>query len=166
MENIIKGRVLKFGDNIDTDIIYPGGYLKERDPKKMAEYAFEGHEKGFSKKIQPGDIIVAGKNFGCGSSREQAATCLKALGIAAIVAKSFSRIYFRNAINQGIAIITCAEEIEKIENHETIEINFETGKIKAKAGVYGFPPLPGHMLSILKDGGLIEHIKKELSTGK
>jgi len=166
MENIIKGRVLKFGDNVDTDIIYPGSFLKERDPKKMAEYAFEGFEKGFAKKIQPGDIIVAGKNFGCGSSREQAATCLKALGIAAIVAKSFSRIYFRNAINQGIPIITCSEEIEKIENHETAEIDFAAGKVTAKAGTYNFPALPDHMLSILKDGGLIEHVKKELAQHK
>jgi len=166
MENIIKGRVLKFTDNVDTDIIYPGSYLKERDPKKMAEYAFEGFEKGFSKKIQHGDIIVAGKNFGCGSSREQAATCLKALGIAAIVAKSFSRIYFRNAINQGIPIITCSEEIEKIENHENIEIDFEKGIVSSKNGVFNFPPLASHMLSILKDGGLIPHIKKELSAEK
>jgi len=166
MENKFKGRVLKFEDNVDTDVIYPGKYLPILDEKEMGKYAFTGISEDFPKTIKHGDIIVAGKNFGCGSSREQAATCLKSAGIAAIVAKSFSRIYFRNAINQGIPIITCSMDIEKIANHEEIELDFEKGKIHSKAGTFDFPPLPEYVLSILKDGGLIEHVRKELKTGK
>jgi len=112
--------------------------------------------------VKKEDIIVAGRNFGCGSSREQAATCLKYAGVGAIVAKTFSRIFFRNAINQGLPLVQCKEAVENISLSETITIDFEKGELSCKKGVFKFPPLPESVLGILKDGGLIPHTKKML----
>ncbi|MFH1336197.1 MAG: 3-isopropylmalate dehydratase small subunit [Candidatus Zixiibacteriota bacterium] len=160
----ITGRVWKLGDNIDTDVIYPGKYLPIIDAPEMALHALEGLDKEFPKKIQKGDIIVAGSNFGCGSSREQAATCLKFAGIACIVAKSYSRIFFRNAINQGLALVESKEAPDHIQNGETISIDFATGEIVASQNQkFSFPPLPDFLMGILEDGGLIPHVKKSLA---
>jgi 3-isopropylmalate/(R)-2-methylmalate dehydratase small subunit len=161
----ITGRVWKLGDNIDTDVIYPGKYLPIIDAPEMALHALEGYDPEFPKKIQKGDIIVAGANFGCGSSREQAATCLKYAGIACIVAKSFSRIFFRNAINQGLALVQSREASDHIEPGEVITINFASGEIITPEDQrFTSPPLPEFLMGILKDGGLIPHVKKTLKS--
>lgn len=160
----IQGRVWKLGDNIDTDLIYPGKYLPIIDAPEMALHALEGYDPEFPKKIKKGDIIVAGSNFGCGSSREQAASSLKHAGIACIVAKSFSRIFFRNAINQGLALVESREAPDHIQEGETITINFASGEIATSQDhKFSFPPLPEFLMGILEDGGLIPHVKKNLS---
>jgi 3-isopropylmalate/(R)-2-methylmalate dehydratase small subunit len=161
----IKGRVWKLGDNVDTDLIYPGKYLPIIDAPEMAIHALEGHDPEFPKKIKQGDIIVAGSNFGCGSSREQAATSLKHAGIACIVAKSFSRIFFRNAINQGLTLVQSKEAPDNIQEGEIITVNFATGEItNTQNQKFSFPPLPKFLMGILEDGGLIPHVKKSLKT--
>jgi 3-isopropylmalate/(R)-2-methylmalate dehydratase small subunit len=160
---MVKGRVWKYGDNINTDVIFPGKYTYSIiDPIEMAKHAFEDLDPNFSHKVKKGDVIVAGKNFGCGSSREQAATCLKYAGVGAIIAKSFARIFFRNAINQGLPVIECPKAVDAIENGEEVEINFNEGKIITKKGTFNFPPLPESVLQILKNGGLIPYTKKKL----
>jgi len=163
----IKGRVWKYGDDVNTDIIFPGKYTYTiSDPKEMALHALEDLDSKFVKEVEKDDIIVAGKNFGCGSSREQAATCLKYAGVGAVVAQSFSRIFFRNAINQGLPVIQSKEAVENISSGELIEIDFERGKLLCKEGVLNFPPLPELVLGILTDGGLIPHTKKLLKMEK
>jgi len=122
----IKGKAWKYGDDVNTDVIFPGKYTYTiTDPKEMALHALEDLDSKFAKEVKKEDIIVAGRNFGCGSSREQAATCLKYAGVGAIVAKSFARIFFRNAINQGLPLVQCKEAAENISSGELIEINFE-----------------------------------------
>ncbi len=158
----ITGKVWKLADNIDTDVIYPGKYLPIIDGPEMAHHALEGLDVEFPKKIQEGDIIVAGANFGCGSSREQAATSLKYAGIACVVAKSFSRIFFRNAINQGLALVQSKEAYDAINQGDTITIDFASGEITTPAQKLSFPPLPEFVMGILEDGGLIPHVKKRL----
>ena len=158
------GRVWKYGDDVNTDVIFPGKYTYQpMEPAEMAEHALEDLDPGFAKAVQPGDIIVAGKNFGCGSSREQAATCLKAAGVAAIIAPSFSRIFFRNAINSGLPVIELAEGTDLIESGDDVGIDFSAGAVEHAGKTYSFPPLPPEVLAILEDGGLIPHVKKVLA---
>ena len=159
---VIKGRVWKLKDNVDTDVIYPGKYLPIIVSEEMAKHALEGLDKDFPKKIKKGDIIVAGFNFGCGSSREQAATSLKYAGIACVVAKSFSRIFFRNAINQGLALVESKEAFDLTQESEEIIINYKTGEIGIKDKKITFPPLPDFLMSILEEGGLIPYVRKKL----
>jgi len=161
---IVKGRVIKYGNDINTDVIFPGRYLAITDPKEMAEHAMEDLDKDFLKKVKERRIIVTGKNFGCGSSREQAATCLKYAGVEAIVAKSFARIFFRNAINQGMPVIESAEASEDIDDGDEIEIIFDKGVIKnlSKGKEYNFKPLPVFIMEIINDGGLVNHLKKKI----
>jgi len=159
-----KGKVWKYGDDVNTDVIFPGKYTYQpMEPAEMAEHAMEDLDPTFAKNVKPGDIIVAGKNFGCGSSREQAATCLKAAGVAAIVAPSFSRIFFRNAINSGLPVIELATGTETIAMGDEVEIDFEAGVLRHKDAEYRFPALPPEVLAILEDGGLIPHVKKVLA---
>ena len=161
----ITGRVWKLGDNVDTDVIYPGKYLPIIDAPEMALHALEGLDPEFPEKIQKGDIIVAGFNFGCGSSREQAATSLKYAGIICVVAKSFSRIFFRNAINQGLALVESKEAPDQIQTGETITIDFASGELTTSQDKkISFPPLPEFLMGILEDGGLIPHVKKSLKS--
>ena len=163
----IKGRVWKYGDDINTDVIFPGKYTYTiSDPAEMAEHALEDLDPRFAKEVEEGDIIVGGKNFGCGSGREQAATCVKMSGVAAIVAVSFARLYFRNCINNGIPLVQSAEAVTAIEDGETIAIDFDTGELHCKAGVFKFPPLPPEVRGIFEDGGLIPHTRKVLGTDK
>jgi len=163
----VKGKVIKLGDNINTDVIYPGRYLPIIDAEEMALHALEGLDPDFPKKIQKGDVIVAGKNFGCGSSREQAATCLKFAGISAVIAKSFSRIFFRNGINQGLPIVVSHEAVDMIEDGDEVEIDFTSGKIILKAGkTIGFKEFPDFIFSILDAGGLIPYVQKKLAAEK
>jgi 3-isopropylmalate/(R)-2-methylmalate dehydratase small subunit len=162
-----KGKVWKYGDNINTDVIFPGKYTYSiLEPEEMAQHALEDLDPGFAKEVKPGDVIVAGKNFGCGSSREQAATCLKYAGVQAVVAKSFARIFFRNAINQGLPVLQSEEAVENIENGEEIEIDFAKGEIKGNQGIFKFPPFPESVLGILEAGGLIAYTKQKLEQEK
>ncbi len=154
----ISGRVWKFGDNIDTDVIIPGKYLRTTDMSVFASHVMEGIDPQFSKKVQEGDIIVAGKNFGCGSSREQAPLALKHAGVACIVAESFARIFFRNAINVGLPIIEAKVDCEE---GDIIEIDLGKGLVKNKDRSYQGTRLPDFLREILVDGGLVEHRKKK-----
>jgi len=158
-----KGRVWKYGDNVNTDVIFPGKYTYSvLEPEEMARHALEDLDPDFAKKVRPGDIIIAGKNFGCGSSREQAATCLKYVGVQAVIARSFARIFFRNAINQGLPALQSEEAVDSIKDGEEVEIDFSLGEIKSKKGVYKFSPFPESVLGILEEGGLIPYTKKKL----
>ncbi len=159
-----KGRVWKYGDDINTDVIFPGRYTyKMMEPAEMAKHAMEDLDPDFAKNVKPGDVIVAGKNFGCGSSREQAAACLKVAGVQAVVAKSFARIYFRNAINLGLAVLQCAEAADALKTGDEVEIDFAGGKIISGDRVFEFFPLPESVLGIIEAGGLIEYTKKKLA---
>ena len=158
-----KGRVWKYGDNVNTDVIFPGKYTYSiLEPEEMARHALEDLDPGFAKKVKPGDVIVAGRNFGCGSSREQAATCLKYAGVQAVVAKSFARIFFRNAINQGLPVLQSEEAVDSIEDGGEIEIDFDRGSIKTARGDFSFPAFPESVMGILEAGGLILYTKKKL----
>ncbi len=159
-----KGRVWKYGDDVNTDVIFPGKYTYQpMEPGEMAQHAMEDLDPRFAKDVKSGDVIVAGKNFGCGSSREQAATCLVAAGVAAVIAPSFSRIFFRNAINGGLPVIELANGTDAIETGDEVGIDFAAGVVEHDGKTYGFPPLPAEVLAILEDGGLIPHVKKVLS---
>lgn len=158
MENPIKGRIWKFGNDIDTDVIIPGKYLRTKDMQVFAAHAMEGVDPEFSKKAKPGDIIVAGDNFGCGSSREQAPLALKHAGIACIVAKSFARIFFRNAINVGLPLMEADVECEE---GDEIEVDLLKGEVRVPGkGVFKGNKLPDFLLDMLTDGGLVAHRKK------
>jgi 3-isopropylmalate/(R)-2-methylmalate dehydratase small subunit len=164
MSTIIRGKVWKFGDNIDTDIIIAGPYLTIRDPDKLASHAMEMVNPDFAKKVKPGDVIVAGKNFGCGSSREEAPFVLKRLGVSAIVADFFARIFYRNAINLGIPLIECKNAAQKFQEGDTIEIELEKGIVRntrTHEELQG-TKLPDFLMEIIKEGGAIEALKKKL----
>lgn len=160
---LIKGRVWKYGNDINTDVLFPGKYTYTvNDPKEMAKIALEDLDPEFAKNVQKGDVIVGGTNFGCGSSREQAASCLLYAGVGAVIAKTFARIYFRNCINFGLPALTSAEAVDALEHGESIEIDTEKGEIRCKAGVFSFPPLPKEIVGIFDAGGLIPYTKKQL----
>jgi 3-isopropylmalate/(R)-2-methylmalate dehydratase small subunit len=160
-----KGRAWKYGDDVNTDVIFPGKYTyAEMKPEEMAKHALEDLDPDFAKSVQQGDVIVAGKNFGCGSSREQAATCLKYAGVQAVIAKSFARIFYRNAINQGLLVIQSDEAAESIQEGEEVAINFQKGEIVVEdKKLFSFPSLPDSVLGILEAGGLIPYTKKKIS---
>jgi 3-isopropylmalate/(R)-2-methylmalate dehydratase small subunit len=162
--NLMTGRAWKVGDDINTDLIYPGKYLAIFEPAEMAKHAMEGIDPEFPKKVRPNDFVVAGKYFGCGSSREQAATCLKHAGVGAVIAKSFARIFYRNAINLGLPILIC-KETEEIGAGDILKVNFVAGTIEntTKGKTYTVKPLPEFLMVIIKDGGLIPHLKKKMA---
>lgn len=161
------GKVWKYGDDINTDVIFPGKYTYSvLDPEEMARHALEDLDPEFAPNVRKGDIIVAGKNFGCGSSREQAATCLKYAGVQAVVARSFARIFFRNAVNQGLPVIQCSEVVDKVRTGDEMGIDFTRGIIQTSGGEFGFIPFPEYILRILDAGGLIPFIKKKLEREK
>jgi len=163
----IRGKVWKYGDDVNTDVIFPGKYTYTiTDQNEMAEHALEDLDPEFAGKVNKNDVIIAGENFGCGSSREQAATCLKYAGVGAVIAKSFSRIFFRNAINQALPVIDCKETVDKINSGDEVKIDFEKGKLFWKEKVFTFKPLPEEILNIFNDGGLIPHTKKLLKIKK
>lgn len=164
MENPIIGRVWKFGDDIDTDLIIPGKYLRTKDMQVFAAHAMEGIDSEFAKKVKSGEIIVAGRNFGCGSSREQAPLALKYSGVACIVAKSFARIFFRNSINVGLPLMEA--DIECQEGDE-IRVDLLKGEVTVPGkGTFRGNKLPDFLLQILADGGLVAHRKKIQSEQK
>ena len=163
----MEGRVWKFGDNIDTDLIIAARYLNTSDPDELAKHIMEDADPEFVKKMQKGDIIVAGDNFGCGSSREHAPIALKAAGIGAVVAQSFARIFYRNAFNMGLMIFEL-KDTSKIDEGDIISIDVDSGKIinKTKNETYEFTPIPPFMQELVDAGGLIEYAKKELQEQK
>ncbi len=157
------GKAWKYGDDVNTDVIFPGKYTYSvLEPEEMAAHALEDLDPAFAGKVRPGDVIVAGKNFGCGSSREQAATCLKYAGVQAVIAKSFARIFFRNAVNQGLPVIQSPEAVDKIAEGAEVAVDFQGGQILSEGRTFSFPPLPELVLGILEAGGLIPFTKKKL----
>jgi 3-isopropylmalate/(R)-2-methylmalate dehydratase small subunit len=159
----IKGRVWKFGDNIDTDVIIPYKYkARTNDPYELAQHAMEGIDPEFSKKVKPGDVIVAGKNFGCGSSREQAPVAIKYAGISAVIAESFARIFYRNAFNIGLPPLIIPGISEKVEEGDEVEIDLREGTVKIlRTGeILRFKPVKGFMEELLHEGGIVNYYKK------
>lgn len=160
---MITGSVWKYGDGINTDVIFPGKYTYTlREPEEIAAHALEDLDPEFTRRAQPGAIIVAGRNWGNGSSREQAVTCLKYRGVAAVIAKSFARIYFRNAINQGLLLITCPEAVDAARTGDTLTIDLPHSQIHLNGQTYTFPPLSPTVLSIVEVGGLVPHLRRKL----
>ncbi len=157
----ISGKVWCFGDNIDTDLIIAARYLNTSDPKELAKHVMEDADPEFVKKVKAGDIIVAGENFGCGSSREHAPIALKAAGVSAVVAKSFARIFYRNAFNTGLPIFELAQT-DAINEGDTIAISMESGEVKNGAKTYKFSPIPPFMQELLSAGGLMNYAQKEM----
>ena len=164
MKDKIKGRVWKFGDDIDTDIIIPGRYLVLTDENELAKHAMEGLDPEFYSKTKEGDIILAGTNFGCGSSREHAPIALKAAGISAVVAESFARIFYRNAINVGFPLLESEKISSSFDEGEEIELDMDKGVLKNErtGKEYKVKKLPEFMLEILNNGGLIPYLKEKL----
>ena len=165
MQTHFSGRVWTFGDDISTDHIIAGKYLGTTDSKVFAEHAFEAVDPTWAKNVQPGDFIVAGDNFGCGSSREQAPLALKTLGILVILANSFGRIFFRNSINIGFPVVECPGLRDRVETGDFIEMDLSKGEVYLPRGeVMRFKPLPSNVLEILEAGGLVPKLKRELAT--
>ena len=163
----IEGRVWKFGADVDTDAIIPARYLNQSDPKVLAKHAMKDERPEFSKKVRTGDILVADKNFGCGSSREHAPLALKAVGISCIIAKSFARIFYRNAFNIGLPILECSETSRSIQEGDEIEVDLNGGIIinLSRGGTLKAKPIPQFMQELIQDGGLMKHIAKQLKLG-
>ena len=161
---ILKGKVWQFGDNVDTDAIIPARYLNTSDPKELARHIMEDADKEFPDKVSSGDIIVAGNNFGCGSSREHAPIAIKAAGLQAVIAKSFARIFYRNSFNIGLPIFESEEAAEKISAGDEIEIDADRGVIKniTKGEEYTAKPIPPFMQELISVGGLIEWTKAKI----
>ncbi|MBR1522933.1 MAG: 3-isopropylmalate dehydratase small subunit [Lachnospiraceae bacterium] len=158
-----KGKVFKYGDNVDTDVIIPARYLAIQDKKELAQHCMEDIDTEFVKQVSAGDIMVAGKNFGCGSSREHAPIVIKEAGVSCVIAETFARIFFRNAINIGLPIIECREASKGIKAGDEVEIDFDSGEIKdtTTGKVYQGTPFPAFMQGIINSGGLVNYINKE-----
>ena len=159
---ISNGTVHKYGDNVDTDVIIPARYLNTADHKELASHCMEDIDKDFVKKVKDGDIIVGGANFGCGSSREHAPIAIKNSGVSCVIAATFARIFFRNSINIGLAILECPEASEKIENGDEVSIDFDTGVITnlTKNETYKAEPFPEFVKKIIDADGLLNSLKK------
>ena len=157
-----KGTVFKYGDNIDTDVIIPARYLNSSDPAELATHCMEDIDKDFVKKVNEGDIIVANKNFGCGSSREHAPIAIKAAGVSCVIAETFARIFYRNAINIGLPILECEEAAEEISADDEVSVDFDTGVITdiTTGKTYNAQPFPPFIQNIIKCGGLLKSLKE------
>ena len=157
-----KGQVFKYGDNVDTDVIIPARYLNSSDPKELAAHCMEDIDTEFVKKVQPGDLIVANKNFGCGSSREHAPIAIKAAGVSCVIAETFARIFYRNAINIGLPILECPEAAQDIAEGDEVEVNFDTGEIRnlTTGKSYQGQAFPPFMQEIIQSGGLVSYINR------
>ncbi|MFN4245421.1 MAG: 3-isopropylmalate dehydratase small subunit [Brevinematia bacterium] len=165
---VIRGRVWKYGDDIDTDKIIPARYLNTTDPKELAKHCLEDEDPSFSSKVQEGDILVAGKNFGSGSSREHAVISIKAAGVSAVVAKSFARIFFRNSINRALPIVESPEAVENTQTGDIIEIDLEKGIIKnlSRNMEFKIKPFPNILFEIFRHGGLMNYAKARIEKMK
>ena len=158
----VKGKVHKYGNNVDTDVIIPARYLNTQDQRERASHCMEDIDAGFVKKVKAGDIMVAGENFGCGSSREHAPIAIKASGISCVIASTFARIFYRNAINIGLPILECPEASEKIQDGDEVEIDFNTGAITnlTRGETYQALAFPDFIKTIIASGGLLNSLKK------
>jgi 3-isopropylmalate/(R)-2-methylmalate dehydratase small subunit len=164
----IEGRIWKFGSDIDTDAIIPARYLNQSDPKELAKHVMEDERPEFLKEVRKGDILLAKKNFGCGSSREHAPLALKAVGISCIIAKSFARIFFRNGLNLGLSLLESSEASKGIREGDQVRVNLTTGEIfdLTQKRKYLAKPIPSFMQDLIRDGGLIPHLRKKGLKGK
>ena len=156
-----EGRVFKFGDNVDTDVIIPARYLNSSDPAELATHCMEDIDKDFVKNVNKGDIIVANKNFGCGSSREHAPIAIKAAGVSCVIAETFARIFYRNAINIGLPAIVCKDLPDEVKTGDQMELHMLEGTAEANGKVYSCTKLPEYMQNILNQGGLIASLNRE-----
>jgi 3-isopropylmalate/(R)-2-methylmalate dehydratase small subunit len=161
------GRVWRFGDDVDTDAIIPARYLNTTDPQELARHCMEDADAQFAQRVRPGDIIVAGKNFGCGSSREHAPLCIKAAGVSCVIAAGFARIFYRNAFNIGLPILESPEAAAVCMQGDELEVDLATGEIRDLTQKKSFTaqPIPPFMQELIKDGGLIRHVAKRLAEG-
>ena len=159
----LKGKVHKFGDDVNTDEIIPAKYLVTTDPKELAKHCLEGRSKNFAKRVKPGDIIVAGRNFGCGSSREHAPLAIKGCGVSCVIASSFARIFFRNCINMGLPILESREAAREAKGNDILQIDLSTGEIRniTRKRVYRVQPFPKFLKRIISSGGLLEYVRKK-----
>lgn len=159
-----KGKVFRYGDNVDTDVIIPARYLNTSDPLELAEHCMEDIDKDFVKQVEDGDIIVADDNFGCGSSREHAPIAIKASGVSCVIANSFARIFYRNAINIGLPILECPEAVRAIEAGDEVEVDFDSGMIKdvTKGETFQGQAFPEFMQKLIAAGGLVNYVNENL----
>lgn len=157
----VQGTVFKYGDNVDTDVIIPARYLNTSDPAELAKHCMEDLDKDFIKNVQPGDIIVAGRNFGCGSSREHAPLAIKTAGVSVVIAATFARIFYRNAINIGLPILECPEAVADIQAGDKISVDFTSGVITnlTSGESYQAEPFPEFMQELIAAGGLLNYLK-------
>ncbi|MGD9506151.1 MAG: 3-isopropylmalate dehydratase small subunit [Syntrophobacteraceae bacterium] len=162
-----RGKAWKFGDDVDTDAIIPARYLNTSDPKALAAHCMEDADATFSGKVNAGDVIIAGKNFGCGSSREHAPVAIKAVGVSCVIAQSFARIFYRNAFNTGLPILECPEAVAAIETGDEVEVDLDQGVVAnvTKGVKYKAEPVPPFMQELLNAGGLIPYVQKQLEKG-
>ena len=156
-----EGRVFKYGDNVDTDVIIPARYLNSSDPAELATHCMEDIDKDFVKNVKKGDIIVANKNFGCGSSREHAPIAIKAAGVSCVIAETFARIFYRNSINIGLPVIVCKDLPDKVKTGDQMILHMSEGTVEANGKTYSCTKLPEYMQNILNQGGLIASLNKE-----
>jgi len=163
---LLKGKVHKYGEDVNTDVIIPARYLNVSEPAELAKHCMEDIDAEFVKKVQPEDIIMATTNFGCGSSREHAPLAIKAAGVSCVIAKSFARIFFRNAINIGLPLLECNEAVDNTDSGDVLEVDLATGTIKnlAKDLEFTAKPYPEFMAELITAGGLIEYTKKRLES--
>jgi 3-isopropylmalate/(R)-2-methylmalate dehydratase small subunit len=163
-----EGQVFRYNDNVDTDVIIPARYLNTIDPAELASHCMEDIDASFVKRVKKGDIIVANKNFGCGSSREHAPIAIKASGISCVIAASFARIFYRNAINIGLPIMECAEAAAGIKSGDTVEVDFDSGRIvnRTNGKIFQAAPFPPFMKELIAQGGLVEYAKAKLAAKK
>jgi len=161
---IFRGRIWKFGDDVNTDLIIPGRYLDKYDPKHLAAHAMEGANKDFASKVGPGDVILGGKNFGCGSSREQAVIAIKHAGVSAVVARSFSRIFYRNAINLGLPVVISADAHTVFDEGDYVVLDLEVCTIATcdRSKRAAVEAIPDHLQRILLSGGLVPHLRSKI----
>lgn len=159
---VLEGKVWCYGDNIDTDVIIPARYLNTFDPKELAKHCMVDIDKDFAQKVKAGDIMVGGKNFGCGSSREHAPVAIKACGVPVIIAASFARIFYRNGINVGLPLMEIGDNVERIHAGDKLSVDLSSGKIRdlTTGETFQAPPLPGFIQDIAKAGGLIQYVKE------
>ena len=162
---MIRGRAWKYGDNVNTDVLFPGKYTyTARGRDEIARHALEDLDPAFALNVRTGDLIIGGRNFGCGSSREQAATCLVYSGVGAVFAQSFARIFYRNAINNGLLAIVCPEAAQAIQGQEVVSLDLERRVIECPSGCFEFPALSATVQEILEAGGLVEQVKRRLAS--